>query len=186
MGKIQYRRVLARLFSARVLVAAIIFGGIATILLVARLTVPIPGTRAVSDPREIFTTLGSAFTGPVGALLIAFLAGIAEPNGVPLASIMAHILGCIWVSLAYREFIYRSKIFKLLLLWALTIFLYYDVFLIPGYLISLVVFYAQPINFFEMYTLLASGAFPESIITIVLTSLIILILPVRYRRPWWI
>jgi hypothetical protein len=185
MGKRQYRRSLPGLFSARVLVAALIFGGIAAVLLVARFTVPIPGTRAVSDPREIFTTLGSAFTGPVGALLIAFLAGIAEPNGVPLASIFAHGLGCIWVSLAYQGFIYRSKIFKLLLLWALTMFLYYGVFLIPGYLIGLAVIYAQPVNFFEMYPLLASGAFPESIITIVLTSLFIIILPARYRRPWW-
>ncbi|RPJ27517.1 MAG: hypothetical protein EHM33_07730 [Chloroflexi bacterium] len=55
--------------------------GVAAVL--AGLTIPIPGTPVVTDPREIFTTIGASLTGPIGGIVIGILAGIAE-SGVPM------------------------------------------------------------------------------------------------------
>jgi LytS/YehU family sensor histidine kinase len=74
------------LISRTALIVAAVFGVAALLVVIAGLHVPIPGTEVVTDPRELFTTLGSGLTGPVGALLIGILAGIMEPGGLAPAS----------------------------------------------------------------------------------------------------
>ena len=46
-------------FSATVIAVSLAFGGVALVIVLAELFVPIPGTGVVTDPREIFTTLGA-------------------------------------------------------------------------------------------------------------------------------
>ena len=79
---------------------AAVFGAAALAIVVAGLTIPIPGTGVVTDPREIFTTTGAALTGPFGGVIIGILAGIREPGGIVLASLLAHISGGLWMGLS--------------------------------------------------------------------------------------
>lgn len=51
------------LLSARQVGVAAAFGGAALALVLAGVTIPIPGTPVVTDPREIFTTIGASLTG---------------------------------------------------------------------------------------------------------------------------
>lgn len=48
------------LLSARQVGVAAAFGGAALAVVLAGLTIPIPGTPVVTDPREIFTTIGAS------------------------------------------------------------------------------------------------------------------------------
>ena len=81
------------LLSVRTLLTAAVFGAAALAVVQAGLTLPIPGSSVVTDPREIFTTTGAGLTGPVGGLIIGILAGIREPGGIALASLLAHVSG---------------------------------------------------------------------------------------------
>ncbi len=57
------------LLSARQVGIAAAFGGVALALVLAGITIPIPGTPVVTDPREIFTTTGASLTGPIGGIV---------------------------------------------------------------------------------------------------------------------
>ena len=92
--------------TARQVGVAAAFGGAALALVLAGVTIPIPGTPIVTDPREIFTTIGASLTGPVGGVVIGLLAGIAEP-GIPLASLLAHVVGGVFNGLAYKNMSWR-------------------------------------------------------------------------------
>lgn len=77
------------------IIVAAVFGLVALAIVLAGFIIPMPGTEVVTDPREIFVTLGSALTGPIGAVIIGILAGIAEPGGISLASLLGHIIGAL-------------------------------------------------------------------------------------------
>jgi hypothetical protein len=173
---------------------ALIFGLIARIVVEVQLTLPIPGTGVVTDPREIFTTIGSGLTGPVGAVLIGILAGIREPGGIQWASLLAHISGALWVGFAYKKLVYERLRMPLMLLgWAGLVLTYYFVVVIPGFVIGLAVFYGaldsaasgQPSSLLLSYAELAQGVIPEALLTTVITSLVLIALPKKYRRPLW-
>ena len=176
------------LLSARQVGVAAAFGGAALALVLAGVTIPIPGTPVVTDPREIFTTIGASLTGPIGGVVVGLLAGIAEP-GIPLASLLAHIVGGVFNGFAYKNFSWRFKDNKVLSLaaWVLQVVLYYTVFVIPGFVIGLMLFYPDPEygGFFGFLGALEAGAVPEMVLTTVVTTIIMAALPERYRRPLW-
>lgn len=176
------------LLSARQVGVAAAFGGAALALVLAGVTIPIPGTPVVTDPREIFTTIGASLTGPVGGVVVGLLAGIAEP-GIPLASLLAHVVGGLFNGLAYKNFSWRVKDKKVLSLaaWALQVMAYYAVFVVPMFVVGLMVFYPDPEygGFFGMLGALEAGALPEMLITTAVTTIIMAALPERYRRPLW-
>lgn len=62
------------------LMIALICGLIALVLVLAQLTIPIPGTQVVTDPRETAVTIGAAISGPIGGILIGLLAGAGVSN----------------------------------------------------------------------------------------------------------
>jgi hypothetical protein len=103
------------LLSARQVGVAAAFGGAALALVLAGVTIPIPGTPVVTDPREIFTTTGASLTGPIGGIVIGILAGIAEP-GIPLASLLAHIVGGIYNGFLYKNLSWRFRSNKIVYL----------------------------------------------------------------------
>jgi hypothetical protein len=164
------------------------FGGAALAVVLAGLTIPIPGTPVVTDPREIFTTIGASLTGPIGGIVIGILAGIAEP-GIPLASLLAHIIGGIYNGLAYKNFSWRANESKArsLILWALQVIVYYIVFVVPLFTAGVMLFYPDPANgsFFALLATLEAGVIPELIFTTTVTTIIMAALPERYRRPLW-
>lgn len=176
------------LLSARQVGMAAAFGGAALALVLAGVTIPIPGTPVVTDPREIFTTIGASLTGPVGGVVVGLLAGIAEP-GIPLASLLAHVVGGVFNGLVYKNFSWRFKEKKALSLaaWALQVFAYYALVVIPLFVVGLMVFYPDPEygGFFGFLGALEAGAMPEALFTTVVTTIIMAALPEKYRRPLW-
>jgi hypothetical protein len=176
------------ILSARQVGVAAAFGGAALALVLAGVTIPIPGTPVVTDPREIFTTTGAALTGPIGGIVIGILAGIAEP-GIPLASLLAHIIGGIYNGLLYKNLAWRFRGNKIayLALWAAEVLGYYLLIVVPLFVVGLIVFYPDPEygGFIALLGALEVGALPEAIITTVVTTIIMAALPERYRRPLW-
>jgi hypothetical protein len=167
------------------LIVATIFGLVALALVLAGFTIPIPGADIVTDPREIFVTVGAGLTGPIGALIIGFLAGVAEPGGIPFASLLAHTVGALWMAFAYKKLVYeRMQMPSRLLGWAVLVVIYYYVFVVPGFVIGLAVFYgeADPIG---LFITLAKGVFVEVVVTTAVTTLVIFALPKKYQKPLW-
>ena len=166
-------------------VVAVVFGLVVLTLVLGGLTVPIPGTGVVTDPREIFVTIGSGLTGPLGALIIGFFAGIAEPGGIPLASLLGHIAGALWIAFAYKKLVYeRLKMPARLIGWIVLIIIYYYILVVPGFAIGLVAFYGEP-DVLGLYLALAKGVVVEVLITTIVTTLVLLALPQKYHRPLW-
>jgi len=176
------------LLSARQIGVAAAFGGAALAVVLAGITVPIPGTPVVTDPREIFTTTGASLTGPIGGIVIGVLAGIAEP-GIPLASLLAHIIGGIYSGLVYKNLSWRFRENNVLrlALWAVQVLGYYFLVVVPLFVVGLVLFYPDPEygGFFALLGTLEAGAGPEAILTTIVTTVIMAALPERYRRPLW-
>jgi polyferredoxin len=176
------------LLSARQVGVAAAFGGAALALVLAGVTIPIPGTPVVTDPREIFTTIGASLTGPIGGVVVGLLAGIAEP-GIPLASLLAHVAGGVFSGFVYKNASWRFKDNKVvsLALWAAQVLAYYVLVVVPGFVVGLLAFYPDPEygNFFAFLGALELGALPEAAITTVVTTIIMAALPERFRRPLW-
>ena len=167
------------------LIVALAFGLVALAIVLVGFTIPIPGTEVVTDPREIFVTFGAGLTGPLGALIIGFLAGIAEPGGIPLASLLGHIAGALWMAFAYKKLVYeRMQMPSRLLGWAILVVVYYYVFVVPGFVIGLAAFYGEtaPLG---LYAALAKGVVTEVLITTAVTTLAMLALPQKYQKPLW-
>src|SRR5215211_309521 len=174
------------LLSARQVGVAAAFGGAALAVVLAGLTIPIPGTPVVTDPREIFTTIGASLTGPIGGIVIGILAGIAEP-GIPLASLLAHIVGGIYNGFVYKNLSWRSNENKgmSLVLWVLQVIGYYVLIVVPLFVTGVMLFYPENGTFFPLLTALEAGVIPEMILTTTVTTIIMAALPERYRRPLW-
>ena len=186
--------------SRRVIGVSIAFGAVALLIVLAELFVPIPGTGVVTDPREIFTTLGAALTGPVGGIIIGVFAGIGEafigvPQGrIPLASLIAHVAGGVWMGWAYKKLAFnRLRMPMFVLGWAALVLVFYFVLAAPGFAIGQWLFYPDQFSAFygegaslaDAYLTLAKGVAPEALITTLITSLVLVALPQRYRRPLW-
>ncbi len=172
--------------SKTALLTALAFGIAALVIVLAGLTIPIPGSTVVTDPRELFTTVGAGLSGPIGGILIGILAGIAEPGGIALASLLAHITGGIWMGFAYKKLVFeRLQMPTRLLGWAGLVLVYYYVFVLPGFAIGLIVFHGETASFMELYTSLGRGVVPEALLTTLITTLVMLALPEKYRKPLW-
>jgi hypothetical protein len=189
-----------RPFSLKVIAVSLTFGGVALIVVLAELFLPIPGTGVVTDPREIFTTLGAALTGPVGGLTIGVLSGIGEAfigapaERIPLASLLAHVAGGLWMGWGYKKLVFnRLQMPTMILGWAGLVLVFYFILAAPGFVIGqwlfypdqYAVFYSEGASLVEVYMTLAQGVVPEALITTLITSLVIVALPRRYRRPLW-
>ena len=168
-----------------VLIVAVVFGLVVLTIVLASFTVPIPGTGVVTDPREIFVTIGSALTGPLGALIIGIFAGIMEPGNIPSASLLGHIAGGLWAAFIYKNFVYERLQMPIRLAgWVILVIIYYYVFVVPGFVIGLTAFYgeADPVG---LYIALAKGVIVELLITTSVTTLALLALPKKYHKPLW-
>ena len=124
--------------------------------------------------------------GPVGGIIVGVLAGIAEPGGIALASLLAHIAGCIWMGFAYKKLLFEKlKMPVRILGWIGAVLVYYYVFAVAGFAVGLKLFYLESGSIWELYLSIAKGVVPELIFTAVITTLIWIGLPDRFRKPLW-
>ena len=179
---------------ARILLVSAVFGSAALAIVEAGLTIPIPGSGVVTDPREIFTTIGSGFTGPVGGVVIGLLAGFREPGGIMIASLRAHVSGGLWMGFAYKLLVYKHlKMPFLLAGWVVLVLVVYYVFAVPGFVIGQAIFYHEGFldsygadsSVIEAYAILGWVALPGALLTAIVTTLVFAALPRRHRRPLW-
>ena len=78
------------------------------------LKIPVVGTEVANiDPREVFVTLGSAFTGPVGGIVIGFFGGVSS---LALATVVAHMVAGLVIGFLYKPVYNRWQMPKLLLI----------------------------------------------------------------------
>ena len=183
------------LVSKTIILTALGFGLAALIVRAAGLRIPVFGTHIVSDPREFFVTLGGALTGPAGGVLCGLMANnwFNEDSIALISDSSAHILGGLWMGLAYKNLVYaRLKMPSLLLGWGGLVFVYYYLVVIPVFIVVTYAFFPAlveqlfgALSFGQVYTAFAQAATPEFIITVVITAIILAILPPKYRRPLW-
>lgn len=147
------------------------------------IVIPILGSNAHSDPREISTIIGSALGGPPAAIIIGFLSGLPTQPNIRFASIFAHILSALFVSLIYNYFLYKFKSYKFLFLWAITVAGNFYLVLIPSYLLGLLIFHTPPQTFLSQYLIIANGAKLEFFYTVLFTTAFIGALPKNLRKP---
>jgi hypothetical protein len=169
------------------MITACLTGLLAFYIVYSELTIPIPGLPVITDPREIAVLLGAAASGPIGAALIGILAGAAVPDGNAAASMTAHALGAVLVSVIYRQLSLRLRksIFRFALGWALIAAGYFYLVLMPAFILTHNLYHPLKFDFGPTYVRIASGALQEAAATVILSTLIIVVLPRRYRRPLW-
>lgn len=181
--------------SKECMVTALVFGAAALLVIWAKLFIPIPGTEAVTDPRELFVTVGAGLTGPIGGVLIGLMAGLLDPTpGWKLIVILAHAAGGAWMGFAYKKLVYeRLQMPAMLLGWMGLVVAYYTAFVLPLaiWLTSLfqpalfVQIFGENVSTWQAYAALTWAALPEIGLTTLITTLVMWSLPRKYRRPLW-
>lgn len=146
---------------------------------------------------ELFTTLSAALGGPIASFITIFVAysvhSILHPEYIPdltsvyilLEDAVAHLSAMLIVVLVYTKLLYprARKTGFFLAGWFMLVCAYYFLALLPLSVVFL--------NLIDPHRGLAYLAFardfiPEVIGTAVITTLIWLAAPIRYRRPPWI
>ncbi len=181
-------------FSPRLLTVALLFGLSAAATILAGLALKIPGTSNTTDAREIFVTVGSSLTGPVGAFIIGFCAGVVETDdSLRLYVISQHVVGGLWMALLYWQLYKRLRRPATFLPgWALLVLSYYFLSGVPG-LILVKVFWPGLLTgfvghggtFFEQMYAIDRSWLLEAWFTIVITTTAMVALPDAYRMPLW-
>ena len=179
--------------SLKILAIALPFGLAAFLCVYGGLTLYVPGTQMVTDPREIFVTLGAALTGPMGAVLIGVLAGIYDPvPGLYPATIAMHVAGALWMAFAYKKLVFEKfSSWLFFLAWIGLIAVYYLGVLLPVMVFGTSLF---PDLFARLFPDSTPGqallgfyasVWPELILTSLITAVILALFPKRLRRPLW-
>lgn len=177
------------------IVIGLIAGGMNYLTTVVNFHIPIPGGYIGAG--EIFSTLTAALGGPVAVGIDGLVHGIVGygmirevfPWPTPLhlvsADSFAHIISMLAAAFCYR-FLHdqRSKnSLALIAGWALIVAMYYYAFLTPAQVLLLNSIIPGLVG---TYMDLARITWAECFATIFITSLILLALPERYRKPQWV
>ena len=178
----------------KALIIAIIFGLASLFTIVSGVHFYLPGTSAISDPREIFNSLGAAITGPIGGFIIGFLSTFFGPaSNLKFYNIIQHLISAIWIGWAYKKLVYEKyRMPNLVFGWLFLIFVYYFISYLPGLIILHFMFNSLfqefvggPLTLWQAIIKLYSGWMPEIIFTTFYTTLVLIALPEKYRRPLW-
>lgn len=173
--------------------AALPFGLAAFLCVYGGLTITIPGTQMITDPREIFVTLGAAMTGPVGAVWIGLLAGLYDPaRGLYVITTAMHVIGALWMAFSYKKLVLKkpsSWIF--FTAWIGLIAVYYFGIIFPVFVFGTSLF---PDLFARVFPDSSPGQallgfyvslMPEMILTSLITVVFLALLPKKLRNPLW-
>lgn len=184
---------LSTYISKKILVTAFLFGLTSFVIIKAGINFYLPGTGASTDPREIVNLLGSAITGPVGAIIIGIFSSASDNPDIRLYVILQHVITALWASIAYKKFVYdKPKMPLQILVWVFIVIVYYTIAYLPLYTF-IYYFYPQLHQIFvggnfsykDSVIILWKGWIPEIIFTTAYTSLIVVALPDHLRKPMW-
>ncbi len=180
--------------SKKIIVTALIFGAATMITQEMELTIPVLGS-ANTDPRELLITIGAALTGPIGGVIIGLMSipwftGLIGPH---LPTLVSHVMAGLFIGIAYKKLVYQRMDFPWFLFgWAGLVILHYYLLLTPiGIVFSFIldpIAYAQnfgDVTLWQLYIILVKLAVPELIITVFITTIIMAVLPPKYRCPLW-
>ncbi len=181
------------LFNWKSLAVSSIFGIVAYLIMLGNLNLRIAGTDLLTDPREIVVTLAAALSGPVGGIILGILSGLYQvAPEIRIYSIIAHILGAVTVGILYKKWLYeRFRMPTILIGWIVLVFLYYCVVVSTTMLAHTFSpdlyhrFFPAELSSKEILNRLSTAVMPELSLTAVITSLILVALPSRFRQPLW-
>ena len=190
-NKLQYFKTLLPFRSA---VLALFFGFLAMLTIYWHISFYLTGASASSDPREIFNALGGALTGPIGAIVIGFLStAVGGTQGFYSYVLIQHIISALWMGIAYKKIVYeRLGMPDQIIGWLFLQFVYSFIIYIPGFYFlflfshaKYIIFVGDNLPFWQGLLKLYSGWLPEIIFTAVMTTLLLMALPDKYRIPLW-
>jgi hypothetical protein len=175
------------------IVGGFIFGALSFVSTAANITVQI-SEDLILGPWEIFNALSAALFGPIGLLITelgldisGYLYLIRGVYPAPqdayfmVGNYIAHIVAMLMVAIAYRFMYRRMKMPRLLAGWVLIMVIYYLV----GVVLQVTLFNIAVPDLGASYGVYFSSVRLEFVLVTVITSLILLALPERYRKPQW-
>jgi hypothetical protein len=175
------------------LIGGLIFGALSFLITVANITIKI-ASDIILGPWEIINTLSAALFGPIGLLITelgldisAYFYLIKGVYPAPqdlyfmIGDFVAHTLALLLVAVGYRLIYQRMKMPGLLAGWILIMTVYY---IVEIFLAVTLFRFAVP-GLDTSYAFAFSTVRVEFPLVLAITSLILLALPKRYRRPQW-
>jgi hypothetical protein len=175
------------------LIGGLIFGALSFLITVANITIKI-ASDIILGPWEIINTLSAALFGPIGLLITelgldisAYFYLIKGVYPAPqdlyfmMGDFVAHTLALLLVAVGYRLIYQRMKMPGLLAGWILIMTVYY---IVEIFLAVTLFRFAVP-GLDTSYAFAFSTVRVEFPLVLAITSLILLALPKRYRRPQW-
>jgi hypothetical protein len=175
------------------IVGGLIFGALSFLISAANITIQV-STDLILGPWEIFNTISAALFGPIGLLItqlgmdtggyLYLLKGVSpESQNVYFITCdyVAHSVSMLAIAFGYKFIYTRMKLPLLLVGWTLILGVYYVMLAILQ-----VFLYNTFVPEVEAAYLFYFKNIPvELALIIVITSLILLGLPARYRKPQW-
>jgi len=175
------------------IVGGLALGVLSFLITVANITVQI-SDDLILGPWEIINTLSAALFGPIGLLVTelgldisgyVYLIGGVYPAPQDLyfviGDFIAHSASMLVVALGYRYVYQRMKIPRLLAGWVLIMSVYY-LMEVP---LAVTLFNIAVPGLDASYAVYFSNVRLEFVLVTVVTTLVLLALPERFRRPQW-
>lgn len=171
----------------------LIFGALSFLITAANITVQI-SRDLILGPWEILNTLSAALFGPIGLLItelgldisgyVYFIKGVypaPQDFYFMVGDFIAHSLSMLLVAFGYWFIYQRMKMPRLLGGWVVIMGIYYLV----EVSLAVSLFNIAVPGLGASYAVYFSNVRLEFILVTVTTSLVLLALPKRFRRPWW-
>lgn len=176
------------------IVGGLVFGALSYLITVADITVQI-SEDLILGPWEIINTLSAALFGPIGLFItelgldisgyLYLIRGVFPPPQdayFMVSNYIAHTAAMLLVALGYRFIHSRMKMPRLLAGWFLVMVIYYLV----GVTLQVSLFNLAVPGLGASYAVYFGNVRLEFILVTAITSLVLLALPERYRRPQWV
>ena len=146
---------------------------------------------------ELFTTLSAALGGPIASFVTIFVVygvvGMLHPEYYPdtisisitIADAAAHLCAMLMIAIGYYKLLHpRARKTGIFLAgWFLLVGAYYYLALLP---LSVVLLNLADPGFGATYLAFARNFIPEALGTAVITTLVWVAAPIRYRHPLWV
>lgn len=176
------------------IVGGLIFAALSFLITVADITVQI-SDDLILGPWEIINTLSAALFGPIGLLITElgldisgylYLIGGVYPAPQDLyfvaGDFVAHSVSMLVVAFGYRYIYRRTKMPRLLAGWVLLVGIYY----LMEVALAVTLFNIAVPGLGASYAVYFNNVRLEFVLVTIVTSLVLLALPERYRRPQWV